>query len=96
MRLLILALLCLPAALSAAPRAVVPAPQSPLAAQRDCPADPSLRTARRPDKSARVNRLGDEPAAASALAVYRHVGGCQVPAILREGIGYAPGRAPAP
>jgi hypothetical protein len=80
MRLLVLALLCLPAVSSAAPRPIPSAPQSALAAQRDCPAQPSLRMAR-PGKPATVNRLGDEPAAASALAVYRHVGGCQVPAI---------------
>jgi hypothetical protein len=71
-------------------------PQSPLAAQGDCLASPGLRTARRPGKPATVSRLGDEPAAASALAVYRHVGSCQTPAILREGIGYRPGTAPAP
>ncbi len=96
MRLLVLALLCLPAASSAAPRPTAPAPQSPLAAQRDCPPDPSLRMARRPGRPAAVNRLGDEPSAASALAVYRHVNGCQTPAILREGIGYTLGTAPTP
>ena len=95
MRLLVLAALCLPAVTSAAPRPVAPAPQSPLESRSDCPAEPSLRMARR-GKPATVNRLGDEPAAASALAVYRHVGGCQTPAILREGIGFTPGSAPAP
>ena len=96
MRLLVLALLCLPAASSAAPRPTVPTPQSPLAAQGECPERPSLRTARRPGKQATVNRLGDEPSAASALAVYRQMGGCQTPAILRDGIGYTPGTIPTP
>ena len=94
MRLLVLALLCLPAVSSAEPLPIVPAPQSPLAAQPDCPTDPSLRRARRPGRPVIVNRLGDEPTAAAILAVYRHVGGCQTPAILREGIGYTPGRPP--
>ena len=95
MRLFGLAALCLSAVASAAPRPVAPVPQSPLESRSDCPADPSLRMARR-GKPATVNRLGDEPAAASELAVYRHVGGCQTPAILREDIGYTTGRAPAP
>ena len=95
MRLFVLAALCLPAISSAAPQ---PAPDraQPLLGSRDCPADAKLRTAQRPPGPATVNRLGDEPTAAVALAVYRHVGGCQTPAILREGIGYTPGRAPAP
>ena len=95
MRLLLLAALCLPAASTAAPQ---PAsrPDPAVAFHRsDCPSNPSLQTARRPGKAATVTRLGDEPPAALALTVYRHVGGCQTPAILREGIGYTPGRPPA-
>jgi hypothetical protein len=41
----------------------------------------------RPAKAARASRLGDEPSAALALTVYREVGGCPDPAILRTGIG---------
>ena len=95
MRLFVLAALCLPAISSAAPQ---PAPDQvqPLVASRDCPADPRLRTAQRPAGPATVNRLGDEPTAAAALAVYRQIGGCQTPAIIREGIGYMPGKAVTP
>jgi hypothetical protein len=92
MRLILAALLCLPAASSAAPQ---PAPgpiRTPLGAARsDCPSDPSLRMARRPGRSATVTRLGEEPDAVLALTVYREVGGCHEPAIVREGIGYTPG-----
>ena len=95
MRLFVLAALCLPAVSSAAPQPS-PDPAQPLLASRDCPADARLRTAQRPTGPATVNRLGDEPTAAAALAVYRQVGGCQIPAIVREGIGFTPGRAPAP
>jgi hypothetical protein len=48
--------------------------------------------ARRPGRPATVTRLGEEPDAALALTVYREVGGCHEPAIVREGIGYTPGR----
>jgi hypothetical protein len=95
MRLFVLAALCLPAISSAAPQ---PAPEraQPLLGSRDCPPDARLRTAQRPAGQATVNRLGDEPTAAAALAVYRHVGGCQTPAIIREGIGFTPDKAPSP
>lgn len=93
MRLFVLAALCLPAVSSASPQPAADTAQ-PLLTRSDCPADPRLRTVQRSQGSATVNRLGDEPTAALALTVYRQVGGCQVPAIVREGIGYTPGKAP--
>jgi hypothetical protein len=96
MRLIFAALLCLPAVSSAAPQQPTNPMRTPAeAARSDCPSDPSLRMARRPGKPAKVTRLGDEPSASLALTVYRQVDGCHEPAILREGIGYTPGRPPS-
>jgi hypothetical protein len=42
------------------------------------------------DKDKRIvqpKKLGDQPPASQYLAVARHVGGCQAPAIVRTGIG---------
>ena len=85
MRLLLLLALALPSASAAAPSrtgdpAVAPSQSS------DCRAHSRLRMADRPAKAARATRLGDEPSAALALTVYREVGGCPDPAILRTGI----------
>ncbi len=89
MRMLILFILALPAASAATPPSRQAMPLAK-AAQDKCAADPSLRMARRPGNRPGVTRLGDEPPAALALTVYRTVGGCHTPAILREGIGFTP------
>src|SRR5688572_6074313 len=96
MRLLLLAVLCLPATSSATPQPTGGSIQRASGAARtECAPDARLRTIQRPEKPATVKRLGDEPPAALALTVYQHVGGCHTPAILREGIGYTPGHAPS-
>ncbi len=89
MRLLMLLALVLPSASFAAP-APRAGPDATVAASTDCRDYSRLRMAGRPGKAARVTPLGDEPAAALALTVYREVGGCPDPAILRTGIGYRP------
>ena len=89
MRLLVLLALVLPSASVAAP-AQRPGPAATVAASNDCRDYSRLRMAGRPGTAARVTPLGDEPAAALALTVYREVGGCPDPAILRTGIGPAP------
>jgi hypothetical protein len=86
MRLLLLLAMALPAASAAAPppqrdRAAV------ATASTDCRDHSRLRMADRPARAARVTRLGEEPTAALALTVYRVVGGCPEPAIIRTGIG---------
>lgn len=93
MRLLILVALALPAASAALPP---PAPtgQAPLA-QHDCPADPSLRLAKRPQADRGVTILGQEPSGDLAYALWNHVGGCHKPLLIREGIGFGPGQPPS-
>jgi hypothetical protein len=93
MRLLVLAMLAMPASSSALPR---PAAAPPTAApERDCPADLTLRTTSRPLTNRGVTRLGEEPPADLAYAVWSHVGGCHKPVLIREGIGFGPGQAPS-
>ena len=86
MRLLLLLALALPSASAASPPPGRSAPQAAARAP-DCRANLRLRMADRPGKPATVNRLGEEPPAAAILAVYREVGGCPEPAILRVGLG---------
>jgi hypothetical protein len=93
MRLLILSALALPAASSALPPPV-PVQPAPLA-QRDCPADASLRLAKRPRVNRGATTLGEEPAGDLAYAVWNHVGGCHKPLLIREGIGFGPGQPPS-
>ena len=90
MRVILILALALPAVSVAAP-----SPQSDrvrtAAPAVDCQAYSRLRMADRPAKPARANRLGDEPTGTLALTVHREVNGCPEPAILRTGIGAAPG-----
>jgi hypothetical protein len=91
MRLLLLIILALPAASAAMP---APADIRAGTASVRCPPGSGLRMAARPARGAAVRRLGDEPPAALVLTVWREVGGCPTPAVLREGIGAGPERGP--
>jgi hypothetical protein len=87
MRLLFLLALALPSASAASPPPRQEGrPQAAVAAP-DCRSNLRLRTAQRPGKPAKLNRLGDEPPAAVVLTVYREVGGCPEPAVVYEGLG---------
>jgi hypothetical protein len=92
MRLLLLAILALPAA-----SAAMPAPVRPLTvnAAHPCPPAPGLRMAGREARGFAVRRLGDEPPGTLVLTVWREIGGCPAPAVLREGIGSGPARSPS-
>ena len=50
-------------------------------------ADPSMVHQARPDRSAKLHKLGELPPANLYLSVYRLVDGCQVPVIAGYGIG---------
>jgi hypothetical protein len=86
MRLLLLLALALPSASAALPGPNAARPQASPRAP-DCRADLRLRSARRPGKAAKLTPLGEEPPAAIILTVYREVGGCLEPAIVRTGLG---------
>ena len=94
MRFLLLAALALPAASSALPPPSSPV-RTPAAARSDCPADADLRMAKRPPRNKGATRLGEEPPADLAYAVWSHVGGCYRPVLIREGIGFGPGQPPS-
>ncbi|MEA3001623.1 MAG: hypothetical protein QOH81_411 [Sphingomonadales bacterium] len=75
-------MLFLLAALAAAPAA---APAAKPAAPRHCRV-PAVTWAKGRPAGAAVRRLGEEPPASHYLAVWRVVGGCPEPAVLRTGI----------
>jgi hypothetical protein len=94
MRFLLLAALVLPAASAALPPQ--PGPVATTArADRDCPADRSLRMANRPLRNRGVTTLGEEPSADLSYAVWSHVNGCFRPVKIREGIGFGAGQPPS-
>lgn len=75
-------MLFLLAALAAAPAA---APAARPTAPRHCPVPAVTRANGRP-AGAVLRRLGEEPPASHYLAVWRVVGGCPEPAVIRTGI----------
>jgi hypothetical protein len=86
MRLLLLLALALPSASAALPASGASRPQASTRAP-DCRADLRLRSAQRRGGPAKLTPLGEEPSAAIILTVYREVGGCPEPAIVRTGLG---------
>jgi len=79
----LLAILALALGLVAAPGAADPRrPYAPKV--KDCPAPA---TASAPRKGMRAARLGELPSGQLTLSVWREVGGCPAPAVLRTGIG---------
>jgi len=88
MRLLILSLLLIPAAAVAAPFG--PARDMPVfnpkASERaNCPATSRYEASRR-GKTLKAQKLGELPDADLYKAVYRKIGGCEVPIIVRYGV----------
>jgi hypothetical protein len=89
MRLLTLAaFLALPAASAAAP---LPARDTPVfdpnsGQAANCPATSRYQANRR-GKAPRAQKLDELPMADAYSAVYRRIGGCEVPIIVRYGIG---------
>lgn len=91
MRLLIMPLLALPAASSAAPapQAVYPPRVIGTPKPLDCPSAWDVYRARLPE-GVRAQLLGDLPPGHLALAVERHFSGCSEPVIVRYDIGGSP------
>ncbi|MDB5692765.1 MAG: hypothetical protein JWO81_1828 [Alphaproteobacteria bacterium] len=75
-------MLFLIAALAAAPAAPAPKASAPL----HC-LPPTVSYAKGAASAHSVRRLGEEPPASHYLAVWRVVGGCSEPAVVRTGIG---------
>jgi hypothetical protein len=70
---------------SAGPAADMPTFNPRAGQPADCPATSRYEAARR-GKSLRVRKLGDLPDADAYKAVYRRIGGCEAPIIVKFGV----------